>query len=79
MGMWTAIVLIVIAAMAGEAWRHHVKSRSAAPNRDALDELNRKINALESDLRSRVETLERIVTDDKADLKRQFDRLDKTG
>ena len=79
MGMWTAIVLIVIAAMAGEAWRHHVKARSAAPNREALDELNRKIDSLESELRSRVETLERIVTDDKADLKRQFDHLDKTG
>ena len=79
MGMWTAIVLIVIAAMAGEAWRHHVKARSAAPNREALDELNRKVESLESELRSRVETLERIVTDDKADLKRQFDHLDKTG
>jgi len=77
--MWTAIVLIVIAAMAGEAWRHHVKARSAAPNREALDELNRKVESLESELRSRVETLERIVTDDKADLKRQFDHLDKTG
>jgi ABC-type uncharacterized transport system YnjBCD ATPase subunit len=79
MSMWTAIVIIVIAAMAGEAWRHHVKARSAAPNREALDELGRKIDALEGDLRKRVETLERIVTDDKADLKRQFDRLDKTG
>lgn len=79
MSMWTAIVIIVIAAMAGEAWRHHVKARSAAPRREALEELNRKFDSLESELRSRVETLERIVTDDKADLKRQFDRLDKTG
>ncbi len=79
MSMWTAIVLIVIAAMAGEAWRHHVKARSAAPNKEALDELVRKLDALESDLRGRIETLERIVTDDKAELKRQFDRLDKTG
>lgn len=79
MSMWTAIVLIVIAAMAGEAWRHHLKARSAAPNREALDELNRRMESLENDLRSRVETLERIVTDDKADLKRQFDKLDKTG
>jgi hypothetical protein len=34
---------------------------------------------LEKDLRNRVETLERIVTDSKDDLKRQFDRLDKAG
>ena len=79
MSMWTAIVLIVIAAMAGEAWRHHVKARGSGINRDALDEMNRKMEALNSELRERIETLERIVTDDKADLKRQFDRLDKTG
>ena len=78
MGMWTAIVIIVIADMAGEAWRHHVKAQSAGPGKEAMDDLNRKLNEL-SELRSRVETLERIVTDDKADLKRQFDHLDKTG
>ena len=75
MSMWTAIVLIVIAAMASEAWRHHVKARSAAPRQEELDELKRKIDELNADLRSRVETLERIVTDDKAALKRQFDNL----
>jgi len=75
MGMWTAIVLIVIAAMASEAWRHHVKARSAAPRQEELEDLKRKIDTLNADLRQRVETLERIVTDDKADLKRQFDKL----
>jgi DnaJ-domain-containing protein 1 len=75
MSMWTAIVLIVIAAMASEAWRHHVKARSAAPRLEELDELKRKIDELNADLRSRVETLERIVTDDKETLKRQFDKL----
>lgn len=75
MSMWTAIVLIVIAAMASEAWRHHVKARSAAPRQEELDELKRKIDELNADLRSRVETLERIVTDDKTALKRQFDNL----
>jgi hypothetical protein len=77
--MWTAIVLIVVAAIAGEAWRHHIKARQAAPNRDALDRLTRRLDALDTDLRGRVETLERIVTDSKEDLKRQFDQLDKTG
>lgn len=75
MGMWTAIVLIVVAAMVGEAWRHHVRARSASPRQEELQELKRKIDALNADLRQRVETLERIVTDDKADLKRQFDKL----
>jgi hypothetical protein len=34
---------------------------------------------MDSELRQRVETLERIVTDSREELKRQFDRLDKTG
>jgi hypothetical protein len=79
MSMWTAIVLIVVAAIAGEAWRHHVKRRGSGPSREALDALNRRLDALDTDLRGRVETLERIVTDQREDLKRQFDRLDKTG
>jgi hypothetical protein len=79
MGMWTAIVVIVMAAMAGEAWRNHLKARSSGANKEALDSLNQRMDELENDLRERVETLERIVTDDKDDLKRQFDHLDKTG
>ncbi len=75
MSMWTAIVLIVIAAMASEAWRHHVKARTAAPRQEELDDLKRKIDELNADLRARVETLERIVTDDTETLKRQFDNL----
>ncbi|MCU0989544.1 MAG: hypothetical protein EHM68_01770 [Lysobacterales bacterium] len=79
MNMWTAIVLIVLAAVAGEAWRHHLRARQSAPSREALEALNRRLDALDSDLRARVETLERIVTDSKEELKRQFDRLDKAG
>jgi ABC-type uncharacterized transport system YnjBCD ATPase subunit len=79
MSMWTAIVLIVIAAVAGEAWRHHVRARHAAPDREGLEQLARRVDNLDADLRARIETLERIVTDSKEDLKRQFDHLDKTG
>ena len=79
MSMWTAIFLIVVAAIAGEAWRHHVKARQSAPDRAALDDLVRRLDSIETDLRQRVETLERIVTDSREDLKRKFDRLDKTG
>lgn len=75
MSMWTAIVLIVMAAMASEAWRHHVKARGAAPRQEELDDLKRKIDELNADLRARVETLERIVTDDRSSLKREFDNL----
>jgi len=79
MSMWTAIALIVIATMAAQAWRHHTMARGSGVNKDQLDQLNKRIDELENDLRDRVETLERIVTDGKDDLKRQFDRLDKVG
>jgi flagellar motility protein MotE (MotC chaperone) len=79
MNMWTAIVLIVMAAMAGEAWRHHVKARGSSSDKQEIDRLEQRIAELETELRDRIETLERIVTDDKSDLKRQFDHLDKTG
>jgi hypothetical protein len=79
MNMWTAIVLIVMATMAGQAWRHHTKAHGSKMDKDSLDRLNQRMDELESDLRHRVETLERIVTDDKNDLKRQFDHLDKVG
>ena len=79
MTMWTAIVLIVLAAIAGEAWRHHIKARHSAPDREALDDLARRLDALDTDLRARVENLERIITDRQENLKRQFDNLGKTG
>ena len=79
MSMWTAIALIVIAGVVGEAWRNHIKSRQLGINRDDLKALNDKIDALDSDLRDRVETLERIVTDRQENLKREFDHLDKAG
>ena len=79
MSMWTAIALIVIAGVCGEAWRNHVKSRQSGITKEALAELNKKMDTLDADLRERIETLERIVTDRKEDLKRQFDHLDKTG
>ena len=79
MSMWTAIVLIVMASVAGGAWRHHVKAGGSGRNKDELDDLAKRMDELENDLRGRVETLERIVTDNKDDLKRQFDHLDKVG
>ena len=79
MSMWTAIVLIVMSSMAAGAWQHYVKTRSSGANKDVLEGLNQRIDDLENELRDRVETLERIVTESKDDLKRQFDHLDKVG
>lgn len=79
MSMWTAIALIVIASSAAQALRSYFKARGTNTGRDEFDQLNQRIDELENDLRSRIETLERIVTDSKDDLKRQFDHLDKVG
>ena len=79
MSMWTAIVIIVMAAMAGQAWRHHVTSRGSNTREEAIDKLEARVDELENDLRHRVQTLERIVTDDRNDLKRKFDHLDKAS
>lgn len=79
MSMWTAIAIICIAGIAGEAYRKKHENRGNAAASDQLDELNRKIEKLDADLRDRVETLERIVTDRREDLKRQFDHMDKAS
>lgn len=75
MSMWTAIALIAIASIVAGGWR----KRESKEDREAIRQLNDRMDALEQDLGGRVETLERIVTDSKEDLKRQFDHLDKAG
>jgi len=79
MSMWTAIALITIAAIVGEAYRHRSKDKLSKADEQAIAVMNRRLDSLETELRQRVEVLERIVTDRSEDLKRQFDRLGKTG
>jgi hypothetical protein len=79
MGMWTAIALIVIACVIGDALRRRWESRSGTEFSERLDAMETKIDALDDDLRERVQNLERIVTDRQADLKREFDHLDKAS
>jgi hypothetical protein len=78
MSMWSAIVIITIACIAGEVFRHHTRSKNQGGGK-AVDEVNERLDHLEAELRDRIETLERIVTDRKEDLKRQFDYLDKAS
>ena len=79
MSMWTAIVIISIAAIVAEAYRHRSKDKLSKADQQAIAAINRRLDSMEADLRQRVETLERIVTDRKEDLKRQFDQLDRAG
>jgi hypothetical protein len=77
--MWTAITLIVIAGCAFEALRTRWDAKGKNTNSEQLDKLEAKIDALDAELRERIEVLERIVTDRREDLRREFDYLDKAS
>ena len=79
MSMWTAIALIAIASIIAGIFNDKGKKRNRAEIENELEIIQAKLDALESNLRERVETLERIVTNPKEDLKRQFDHLDKVS
>jgi hypothetical protein len=79
MGMWTAIALISVAGILSGIFNDKGKKRHSAEISKELKAIHAKMDALEKDLRERVETLERIVTNPKDDLKRQFDHLDKAS
>ena len=79
MSMWTAIALISVAGILAGIFNDKGKRRHSAETTEKLQAINDRIDALEKDLRQRVETLERIVTNPKEDLKRQFDHLDKAS
>jgi hypothetical protein len=79
MGMWTAIALISVAGILSGIFNGKGKKRHSAEISKELKALHAKVDALEKDLRDRVETLERIVTNPKENLKRQFDQFDKAS
>ena len=79
MSMWTAIALISIAGILAGVFNDKGKRRHSAQTTEEFEAINARLDDLENDLRRRVETLERIVTNPKEDLKRQFDHLDKAS
>jgi len=76
--MWTAIALISIASIFAGIFNKG-KKRHNEESSNELKELHAKVDALENNLRERVETLERIVTNPQENLKRQFEHLDKAS
>ena len=79
MSMWAAIALISVAGILAGIFNDKGKRRHSAEISKELKAIHTKLDGLEKDLRERVETLERIVTNPKEDLKRQFDHLDKAS
>ncbi len=79
MSMWTAIALIAIAGIVAGIFNDKGSKKNRREIEKELKTIHAKLDTLESNLRKRVETLERIVTNPKEDLKRQFDHLDKAS
>lgn len=79
MSMWTMIALVSITAIIAGIFSDKGKRKHNEETIEEIRELHAKVDALETNLRDRVETLERIVTNPKEDLKRQFDHLDKAS
>lgn len=79
MSMWTAITLIVIAGVIGGIFRDRGKRHQNAEITKELESMHKKLDTLDTELRDRVETLERILTNPKEDLKRQFENLEKVS
>ena len=79
MSMWTAIAVISVAGIIAGIFSDRGKRRDRKETTEELLAMQAKIDELDTELRSRVETLERIVTNPRDDLKRQFDHLDKAS
>jgi len=77
--MWTAIALIAVAGIIAGIFQDKDKKQSSAKIEKELKAIDAKLDAMENNLRERVETLERIVTSPEEDLKRKFDHLDKAS
>ena len=72
MSMWFGIVAIVAIVMGADTIQKVAKARAQRKINDAESgELLSRIDALEE----RIRVLERIVTEDKHDLRREIDRL----
>lgn len=73
MNLWTALVAIVAIWGIVAIVQHWSRARRIE-NADGLDQ---RLDALEKELKERIQTLEKIVTDDRDDLARRFDDLDR--
>ena len=72
MSFWTAAVVIVAIVMIAETIQRVIRARADKKGNDeSADEMVARIDELEE----RIRVLERIVTEDKHDLRREINRL----
>lgn len=80
MNMWTALFGIVAVSCIAGAMSSYFKSRGremANKDRAGLEQRLEKAERTAANLEDRVRTLERIVTDGRHDLKREFESLER--
>jgi len=77
--MWTMITILGLAGIIAGIIESTQKTKRSIASNEGMDALTQRIERLETDLKSRVETLEAIVTDRRSNLKREFDYLDKAS
>jgi len=78
MNMWLAIVLIVAVVMIAETVKGVAKARANAGAKAQADANEEEFSAMQGridELEERVRVLERIVTEDKHDLRREISNL----
>ena len=75
MDVFTFIVIVVIIGCGTGVLTEYLKSKREAGNSEADESVLREID----DLRDRIEVLERILTDEREQLKRELDHLERSA
>jgi len=82
MEVFDMVAIIVIFGVIGEMFRNYLKYKQGRSDFDGdeltgmMNDSNNRHKQKIAQLEERIKVLERIVTDDKYDLKKQFDDLD---
>ena len=71
---WTAIVILFLIFSIASVISRYLEMRKSE-NFNQVDELKNRLDTLEADLSKRIATLERIVTDNEQQLKRELAEL----
>lgn len=71
---WTAIVILFLIFSIASVISRYLEMRKSE-NFKQVDEMKERLDKLESDLSKRIATLERIVTDNEQQLKRELAEL----
>ncbi|MGK0224062.1 MAG: phage shock protein C [Limisphaerales bacterium] len=75
MEVFTMVAIIVVASCAAGVFNNYLKVRGQSASEEDQEEILQEVEAL----RARVEVLEKIVTDEKYQLKNEIEALERNG